>query len=127
MMIAGPVDQDADEAALSGPALDAFRRVRDDLAWELETGIVHYRLGLSAAEKPRVIRSFERTPREEAELDDYLAGTAPMSEQTITDFVCFGYPTARGFQRQPNLAPKGYHLVPGLSKENDWMTWEASL
>ena len=42
--------------------------MRRHLAWELEFGTVRYRVGLAAAENPRVIRSFEHTPREEGEV-----------------------------------------------------------
>jgi hypothetical protein len=45
----------------------AYERVREHLSWELEVGVVHYRVGLAAAENPRVIRGFEHTPREEGE------------------------------------------------------------
>ena len=43
----------------------AYERVREHLSWELEVGTVRFRVGLAAAENPRVIRSFEQTPREE--------------------------------------------------------------
>jgi hypothetical protein len=44
---------------------DALSRVRAHLAWELSVDEVRFQLGLGASANPRIIRSFEQTPREE--------------------------------------------------------------
>ena len=62
----------------------AYERVRDHLAWELETGAVRYRLGLAAAENPRVIRSFEHTPRDESEMS---AGLSWLGERFVVNLA----------------------------------------
>ena len=57
----------ADISDVSDSTRQAFDRVRDHLAWELESGTVRYRVGASGSANPRVIRSFENTPRAEGE------------------------------------------------------------
>jgi hypothetical protein len=46
---------------------EALQRVREHLSWELETGTIRPRIQLAAAHNPRIIRSFENTPREEGQ------------------------------------------------------------
>ena len=57
----------ADAGGLSGPEQEALQRVREHLSWELETGTIRPRIQLAAAHNPRIIRSFENTPREEGQ------------------------------------------------------------
>jgi len=59
--------RDASLEDLSESERGAYFRTRDHLAWELEEGIVRFRVGLSGAENPRIVRGFENTPREEGE------------------------------------------------------------
>jgi len=58
--------QTANRFELSGATLAAFDRVRDHLSWELGSG-ARFQLGLSGSENPRVVRTFEQTPREEGQ------------------------------------------------------------
>jgi hypothetical protein len=51
----------------SAAVMDAMTRLRDRARWELETGEWYMTGWASAAAEPRVIRTFEDTPREEAE------------------------------------------------------------
>ena len=46
---------------------DAYERVRQRLRYDLDPGTTHVRFGASLAENPRVIRTFEDTPRADAE------------------------------------------------------------
>ncbi len=43
----------------------AYNRVREHLSWELDTDSFRISFGLDASEQPRIIRSFENTPRDE--------------------------------------------------------------
>ncbi len=70
--------EDADTTAVTGPQRAAFERVREYLSWELETDILTFRTGLAAAENPRVVRGFERTPREQGEVS---AGVSWLGER----------------------------------------------
>lgn len=54
-------------AELSSSEEAAYERVKDELNWESNTG-ARFHLAGSAATNPRVVRSFEDTPREEGEL-----------------------------------------------------------
>ena len=54
-------------AALSPGIAGAMARLRDRARWELDTGEWYLTGWASAAAEPRVIRTFEDTPREEAE------------------------------------------------------------
>lgn len=57
------------ETAQLGPSTQAaYDRVRQHLSWELDTGAAGFSVGLAAAEMPRVIRTFENTPRGEGEV-----------------------------------------------------------
>jgi len=58
---------DADVRSLSGPARSAYERVRDRLRFEMDTSTITGRFGFSGASNPRIIRTFENTPREEGE------------------------------------------------------------
>lgn len=62
-------DAVADSAwrSLSATEMAALERVRDYLSWELETGIVKASATLAGSSNPRVIRTFENTPREDAQ------------------------------------------------------------
>lgn len=94
--------------------------VRDDLRSEI-------RRWLRDGKHPQVVDWFLNefaTPEEQQEFYDT---EGYISKETLTEFVCFGYPTANGFQRQPNLEPKGYHYEADLSSPNSWVTWVASL
>ena len=64
---------EADTSALSVSTRAAYDRVREHLAWELDTGVVGFRIGLAASENPRVIRTFESTPRDEGEVSAGLS------------------------------------------------------
>jgi len=59
---------ETDVRPLSGTLKSAFDRVRDRLRWDLESDLVSVRLGLAGATNPRIIRTFEDTPREEGEV-----------------------------------------------------------
>jgi hypothetical protein len=72
----------ADDRTMSEPARAAFERVREHVSWELETGIVEYRFGASGSENPRIIRTFENTPREEGELS---AGLSWLGERFVVN------------------------------------------
>ena len=50
-----------------------FDRVRQRLRYELDTDSVGITVGISGAENPRIVRSFENTPREEGEAKAELA------------------------------------------------------
>ncbi len=63
----------ADRETLSPSLRNSYDRVRDHLAWELETNVLSYKFALSGSENPRVIRGFERTPREEGEASAELS------------------------------------------------------
>ena len=52
---------------LSSSAQSAYVRVKRRLGFEMDTGSPYIRLGLSGSHNPRIIRSFENTPREEGE------------------------------------------------------------
>jgi hypothetical protein len=55
------------EATKLSPAAGvALSRVRDDLTWEMGTGAARISFGLDASEAPRIIRTFENTPRDES-------------------------------------------------------------
>ncbi|NNL55460.1 MAG: hypothetical protein HKP32_09925 [Woeseia sp.] len=67
----GDIHASLEEADTGAPGTEtqaALGRVRAYLAWELETDVFTYRLGLAGAENPRFIRTFERTPREQGEV-----------------------------------------------------------
>lgn len=53
--------------SLSDPAKAAYERLKYRLRSEMDTGSFGVRLGLSGAYTPRIIRSFEDTPRDEGE------------------------------------------------------------
>jgi len=57
-----------DLRSLSGPIRSAYDRVRDRLRNELDSDTFSIRLGLSGTSNPRIIRTFENTPREEGEV-----------------------------------------------------------
>ena len=58
---------DAESEALNDAVARALRRVRNRLAWELDVGSYDFVFGASASSEPRVIRTFENTPRADAE------------------------------------------------------------
>src|SRR5690606_6307067 len=57
-----------DVARLDGWALDAYRRVEARAEHEMSAGKITPYTRVSFAEDPRVIRTFDDTPREEAEV-----------------------------------------------------------
>ena len=57
----------APAAALTHKSVDAMARLRDRARWELDPSEWYLTGWASAAAEPRVIRTFENTPREEAE------------------------------------------------------------
>ncbi len=57
-----------DVSRLSRQVQDAYLRVRQRAREEMFSGAVNYRFGAAAASEPRIIRSFEHTPREEGEV-----------------------------------------------------------
>jgi hypothetical protein len=59
---------ETDLRTLSPQTRSAYDRVRDRLRWELETDSIGVKLGLSGASNPRIIRTFENTPRDEGEV-----------------------------------------------------------
>jgi len=65
--------EEADDRTMSESARAAFERVREHVSWGLDTGIVNYRFGVSGSENPRIIRTFESTPRDEGELNASLS------------------------------------------------------
>ncbi len=76
--------RDANISDASESTKAAFNRVRNHLAWELETGNIRFRVGLAAAENPRVIRGFEYTPREEGEA---YAGLSWLGERFVVNLA----------------------------------------
>ncbi len=52
---------------------EALARVRFRLSWELDIGAVDYLVGVSASSEPRILRTFENTPRGEGEVSAKLA------------------------------------------------------
>ena len=56
---------EADTSKLNAPTRAAYDRVREHLAWELDTGAVRISFGLDVSEQPRIIRAFENTPRDD--------------------------------------------------------------
>ena len=59
---------DSAPTASTSPSISrAIERVRNRLAWELAPGSVDVVFGASASSEPRVIRTFENTPRADAE------------------------------------------------------------
>jgi hypothetical protein len=76
--------QDADISKLSGTTKAAYDRVREHLSWELETGAVGFNLRLAAAELPRVVRTFEATPREDGEVS---AGFTWLGERFVVNLA----------------------------------------
>ena len=74
----------ADVSNMSGSTREAYDRLRDHLAWELETGTVRFRFGLSASENPRIIRSFENTPRADGEA---LVGLSWLGERFVVNLA----------------------------------------
>ena len=67
----GDVDvalRDIAAQSLNGATWAAYERVRSRLRYELTTDETSLRLGLSGASNPRIIRTFENTPREEGEV-----------------------------------------------------------
>ena len=56
---------EADTSKFSASTRAAYDRVREHLAWELDTGEVRVSFGFDASEQPRIIRTFENTPREQ--------------------------------------------------------------
>jgi hypothetical protein len=59
---------DADGARLSDSTWAAYDRLKRQAGWETDIGEPGFRVAASAASNPRVVRSFEYTPREEGEL-----------------------------------------------------------
>lgn len=57
-----------DAQSLSLSNKQAFDRLRDRLGWELDTGEFDFVFGAAVTSEPRVIRSFENTVREDAEV-----------------------------------------------------------
>jgi hypothetical protein len=76
--------RDADISELSGTTRAAYDRVREHLSWELETGAVGFNLRLAAAELPRVVRTFEATPREDGEVS---AGFTWLGERFVVNLA----------------------------------------
>jgi len=64
---------DADLRSLSAPARSAYERVRDRLRFEMDTSTITGRFGFSGASNPRIIRTFENTPRDESEVQAELS------------------------------------------------------
>ncbi len=64
---------DASVADLTGPLAAARRRVHDRLSRASAIGEPRIDLAISGSENPRIIRSFEHTPREEGELTASLS------------------------------------------------------
>ena len=58
---------DADLRSLSGPSRLAYDRVKERLLFEMDTDWLKGNLGISGAYNPRIVRSFENTPRDEGE------------------------------------------------------------
>lgn len=57
-----------DTSNLSSQGLAAYRRVKSIVRDDMSTGVPHFSLHTSAALRPRFIRTFQDTPREEGEL-----------------------------------------------------------
>jgi len=57
-----------DAQSASDPVRAAYDRVRERTRYELETGFLDVTAGLSGAYNPRIVRSFENTPRGEGEV-----------------------------------------------------------
>lgn len=67
---------DAESRELPPAVLDAFLRVKEQLHRDGGEG-VRYRVAASAAEDPRVVRTFEETPREDGELSAGFSWAGP--------------------------------------------------
>ncbi len=63
------------ETAQSVAAVAAMQRLRERARWELDTGAMYFTAWASGAVEPRVIRTFEDTPREQAEAGLALSWT----------------------------------------------------
>ena len=63
----------ADTSALSINQLEAYQRLRSYTSFELETDTWTPSVEVSLADNPRVIRTFEATPREQAEVGGSIA------------------------------------------------------
>ena len=74
--------EEADDRTMSDSVRAAFDRVREHVSSELETGIVKYRFGASGSDNPRIIRTFESTPREEGKLS---AGLSWLGERFVVN------------------------------------------
>ena len=59
---------EADLLSVSPQTWSAYSRVRNRVRWELETNSIGVRFDLSGASNPRIIRTFENTPREQGEV-----------------------------------------------------------
>ncbi len=64
---------DTNADTLTPPASAAYQRVKEHLSWELDADSIKYRLGAAGSETPRIVRTFESTPREEGELSAGLS------------------------------------------------------
>ena len=53
---------ETDTSKLNEPTRAAYDRVREHLAWELDTSATRTSFGLAASELPRISRRFESTP-----------------------------------------------------------------
>ena len=73
----GPILADIRRFDASGSeprdVLDALERVRARGEWETRTNVLRYRVRAAAQEKSAALRSFQNTPREEAELTGGLS------------------------------------------------------
>ena len=58
---------DVDFRPLSGPTRSVYDRVKERVRFEMDTDSLEVSLSLSGAYNPRIIRSFENTPRDEGE------------------------------------------------------------
>ena len=73
---------DTNADTLNPPASAAYARLKEHLSWELDADSIKYRLGVSGSENPRIIRTFESTPREEGELS---AGLSWLGERFVVN------------------------------------------
>lgn len=63
----------ADTTNLDASVKLALQRVKRELAFELDVGTIRYAIGVAADSEPRVIRTFENTPRDDGEVTARLS------------------------------------------------------
>lgn len=58
-----------------------------------------------------------------AEIEEWEETRGYISDETMENFLCYGFETTRGFQRKVDLSHMGYVENRGLSRPRKWKTW----